>query len=239
MGEREALACLCACERWHLYLYGRDFTLRTDHQALTTLLATSGTGHRPLRLHRWADRLLQYNYRLEFTPGRDNVVADLLSRAIPTPPTPQVSVPGLEQAEHDIIQLLHTPLQETVSLSELQDASAADLILSSLSKYRRQGWPKRVSEELTPYFRIREQLTCWNDTCMARGLCTVVPSSLRARVLAMAHEGHLGIVKLKQRCRDTVWWPGIDRDVETMVKDCTACLLSGHWNLQPLSLTRQ
>ena len=43
----------------------------------------------------------------------------------------------------------------------------------------------------------------------------------------MAHEGHLGIVKVKQRCREVVWWPGIDGDVEAMVRDCTACLVSG------------
>lgn len=46
--EREALACVHACEHWHFYLYGRRFLLRTDHQALKTLLSTSGTGHRPL-----------------------------------------------------------------------------------------------------------------------------------------------------------------------------------------------
>ena len=55
----------------------------------------------------------------------------------------------------------------------------------------------------------------------------MVPSVLQAGVLAMAHEGHSGIVRLKQRCRDLVWWPGIDRDIETQVRDCTACLLSG------------
>lgn len=49
VGEREALACAWACERWNMYLYGRHFTLRTDHQALTALLATSGSGHKPLR----------------------------------------------------------------------------------------------------------------------------------------------------------------------------------------------
>ena len=57
----------------------------------------------------------------------------------------------------------------------------------------------------------------------------------------MAHEGHLGIVKLKQRCRDLVWWPGIDRDIEALVKDCSACLVSGKTGhqapppLQPLA----
>ncbi|KAJ8353780.1 hypothetical protein SKAU_G00213470 [Synaphobranchus kaupii] len=89
VGEREALACVWACERWHLYLYGRRFNLRTDHQALTTLLSASGSGHRPLRLHRWGERLRQYDYQLRFTPGRDNVVADLLSRSIEAP-TPTV-----------------------------------------------------------------------------------------------------------------------------------------------------
>lgn len=67
VGEREALACLWACERWqvtsHQSLYGHQFTLTTDHQALTALL--SSTGHKPLRLHRWYDRLRQYNYTLQ------------------------------------------------------------------------------------------------------------------------------------------------------------------------------
>lgn len=60
-------------------------------------------------------------------------------------------------------------------------------------------------------------------------------------MLAMAHEGHLGIVKLKQRCCDLVWWPGIDKDIEALVKECPACLVSGKTGrlppppLQPLA----
>ena len=62
--EREALACIWGAEKWHFYLYGRKFTLRTDHQALKTLLLASGKGHKPLRLHRWADRLMQYDFNV-------------------------------------------------------------------------------------------------------------------------------------------------------------------------------
>ncbi len=36
--EKEALACLRACEHWEDFLIGRRFTLRTDHQALVSLL---------------------------------------------------------------------------------------------------------------------------------------------------------------------------------------------------------
>jgi len=150
--------------------------------------------------------------------------ADLLSRTIPNPPTAPTLAPGQDPAKYDSVQLLHTPLQEMVSLKELQDASADDPILSTVST--RQGWLVKVSDELLAYSRIREELSFWNNICLGCGRCTVVPGALRARVLTMAHKGHLSIVRLKQRCRDVVWWPGIDREIETLVKDFTACLLS-------------
>lgn len=61
VGECEALACIWACERWHTYLWGRRFTLQTDHQALVSLLASRGSGRRPLRIARWNARLLRHN----------------------------------------------------------------------------------------------------------------------------------------------------------------------------------
>ena len=70
--ERETLACLWACEHWNFYLYGRHFTLVTDHQALKTLLTTGGSGHRPLRLHCWSDRSFQYNFTVTYRPGKLN-----------------------------------------------------------------------------------------------------------------------------------------------------------------------
>ena len=45
VGEQEALACFWACESWHMYLYGREFVLRTDHQAL------GHVRHRPQTTH--------------------------------------------------------------------------------------------------------------------------------------------------------------------------------------------
>nr|XP_033504307.1 trace amine-associated receptor 5-like [Epinephelus lanceolatus] len=164
VGEREALACVWVCERWRLSLYSRQFTLRTNHQALTTLLSALGSGHRPLRLHRWGERLRQYDYQLKFTPGSGNVVADLLSRSIDTS-TPTIS-PATFEEEPEIIQLLHGPLQTVVSLDELWRESEQDPLLSTLRTYIRTGWPPRVPEDLAPFARVLHKLSAGVTLCL-------------------------------------------------------------------------
>lgn len=240
VGEREALACIWACERWHLYLYGRSFTLRTDHQALTTLMSASGGGHRPLRLHRWSDRLQQYDFQLQFMPGKSNVVADFLSRPVtthcpaPSPADEQDTVhcsAVFTEDEEEILHLVHSPLKDTVSLQDLESASAAEPTFSRLRDYIRHGWPAHFPPELEPYHRVKNELSCWGEACIARGVRAVIPASLRECVLQMAHQGHLGVVKIKQRCRETVWWPAIDRALEDLTRDCNACLTSGKTGL--------
>uniref|UniRef100_A0A9J7XM44 Reverse transcriptase domain-containing protein n=1 Tax=Cyprinus carpio carpio TaxID=630221 RepID=A0A9J7XM44_CYPCA len=78
--EKEALACVWAVEKWRTYLWGRKFTLRTDHQALTTLLCTKGADRAGMRIARWAARLLCFNYDVVYRAGLLNCTADCLSR---------------------------------------------------------------------------------------------------------------------------------------------------------------
>ena len=52
VGEREALSCIWACEKWHTYLWGRKFILATDHKALQTLLI-KGNDRQSMRIARW------------------------------------------------------------------------------------------------------------------------------------------------------------------------------------------
>ena len=152
-------------------------------------------------------------------PRRENVVADILSRSTPPPAVD----PNPDPSHLDLIKLLHSPLAATVSLQELQQASEQNPVLSRLHTFIHSGWPPASGlPDSLAVRRFKDELFCWNDHCIARGHCTVIPSALQTRILAMAHEGHLGIVKVKQRL-----WPGIDGDVEAMVRDCTACLVSG------------
>ena len=51
--------------------------------------------------------------------------------------------------------------------------------------------------------------------------------------MKLAHESHQGVAETKQLLREKVWWPGIDNDVETMIKNCHACQLLSNQSLPP------
>ena len=48
----------------------------------------------------------------------------------------------------------------------------------------------------------------------------MVPAAGRARVIEELHIGHPGISRRKSLARNFVWWPGMDSDLEGMVKEC-------------------
>lgn len=67
-------------EHWHMYLWGRQFTLETDHQALVAVLTSTASGRCPLQLARWMTRFLNYSFCIIYKNRKDNVNADCLSR---------------------------------------------------------------------------------------------------------------------------------------------------------------
>ena len=88
------------------------------------------------------------------------------------------------------------------------------------------------------YAAVRTELAeC--EGVLLRGDRIVMPISLRSRALDLAHEGHQGLVKTKQRIRSKVWWPRIDSDCEKVSKSCVDCLkVSSPDPPAPLSMTK-
>ena len=88
------------------------------------------------------------------------------------------------------------------------------------------------------FMMVRNELTFIGQVIL-RGTRIVIPKVLRSRVLELAHEGHHGIVKMKERLRSKVWWPGVDNDAERKCRECYGCqLVTKETTTTPVKLTR-
>ncbi|GFX89422.1 retrovirus-related Pol polyprotein from transposon 17.6, partial [Trichonephila clavipes] len=77
--EREALALVWALKKFRGYIEGTEITVASDHQPLKWLLnLKSPTG----RLARWPLEIQSFNLKVQYIPGKANVVADMLSRPV-------------------------------------------------------------------------------------------------------------------------------------------------------------
>ena len=76
-GEQELLAVVHALKTWRCYLEGPVFTVITDHNPLVHLNTQSNLSRRQTR---WMEYLQRFTFNWLYKPGKDNVVADALSR---------------------------------------------------------------------------------------------------------------------------------------------------------------
>ncbi len=216
--EKEALALVWSCERFHLYTFGNQFELETDHKPLECIYST--TSKPSARIERWVLRLQGYDYKVVYRPGATNI-ADALSRLNQEKPCDKSA---------ETIDFVRYLVEESTPVSmsprEVERASECDSELASVRHYILNG---KWSECKIPAYSCIKNELCVLGKLVLRGTRIVIPEKLRAEVLRLAHEGHQGIVKMKARLRTKVWWPKMDSDAEKICKSCHGCQVVGEF----------
>ena len=77
--ERECLAIVWSLQKFQKYLLGKTFQLLTDHKPLVAFNKKKISN---AKVNRWAMLLADYQFEIKAIKGKDNVVADILSRMI-------------------------------------------------------------------------------------------------------------------------------------------------------------
>lgn len=212
--EKEALALVWAVEHFDMYLFGKDsFELVSDHKPLEVIF---GPNSRPCaRIERWVLRLQSYNFKIIYSPGKKNI-ADSLSRLSSCDQSPR---PFDDDNYVNLVVEESRPM--ALALSELKKVCEGDQELA----FVRNGLYNNNWDPSVQNYKMFEHELCFQDNLLLRGNKIVIPSNLRPKVLAAAHEGHPGIVAMKTRLRSKVWWPKIDKDAEHFVRACKGCTL--------------
>lgn len=219
--HKEALAIIFAVDKFHQYLFGRKFKLRTDHKPLVTIFGMHAgiPNTAASRLQRWAIKLSAYDFDIEYI-RTDKNTADVLSRLINTHKENAMN----EELDTPEQTYLHFAVESLLlDYKVLKKETASDQILSRVIRYINDGWPNDIEiNELKPYFNRRKEL--YSELgCIMWGHRVVVPSACRSKVISELHESHMGIVKTKSLARSYVWWPGLDEAVEAECRACSVC----------------
>ena len=192
-------------QKFHSFLYGREFTLYTDHKPLTTILSPKkGILSLSTRLQRWALLLSAYNYKIVFKPTSAHANADGLSRL----PLAKESTDSQETTIFNIGQIELLP----VTSQQLKAATRNNALLSKVLLYSKTGWPAVVPELLKPYWKRRLESST-EDKCLMWGIWVIVPHKLRKVVLQELHQSHSGVVHMKAIAWSYMWWPCLDQEI--------------------------
>ncbi|CAB3995988.1 Hypothetical predicted protein [Paramuricea clavata] len=213
--EKETLAVVFGLERFDQYTYGRKVIVQNDHNPLTSILKKP-LSQIPKRLQALMLRVHRYDIEFHYIQGSQLVIADTLSRAF-------LDVPDAQVIVMKVNALKGVPDEQ---IREVQAATAQDQCMQSLLSTIKDGWPeskKDVQNDLRPYFDVQDTLSHQNGIIL-KGERIVIPASLRDTTKKRLHSAHLGYDSMMRRARDTIFWPGMAKEVRQLAENCKACL---------------
>ncbi|KAL3499013.1 hypothetical protein ACH5RR_041745 [Cinchona calisaya] len=189
--EKEMTAVVHCLRTWRHYILGSHFTVRTDNVATSYFQSQKKLSPKQAR---WQDFLAEFDYALEYKPGKVNSVADALSRKMMLAATSQL---------------------ESLLPDRIKEGLKHDAAARSLLEYAKEGKTRRfwVEEELLYTKGRRLYVPHYGN--LRRELMEECHDSKWA--------GHPGMHRTLALIQNGYYWPRMRDDVETYVRTCLIC----------------
>ena len=188
--DKELYALVRVLQTWQHYLWSKEFVIHSDHESLKYLKGQSNLNKRHAK---WIEFIESFPYIIKHKKGKDNVIADALSRRYTM----------LSQLNHKIF-----------GLETIKELYAADLDFKDAFENCREGrtWQK---------FMLREGLLYRaNKLCVPASSVRLL---LLQEAHGGGLMGHFGVKKTEDVLFTHFYWPRMRRDVERYVSRCTTC----------------
>lgn len=194
--EKELLAVIFAVRKWRHYLLPAHFIIKTDQRSLKYLLEQRL--NTPIQ-QQWLPKLLEFDYEIQYKQGKENVVADALSR-----------VEGSE--------ILHMAMSvmECDLMKDIQNSYATDVLLQDIIS------ALKSNPDAKKHYS-------WTQEVLRRKSKIVVPNKveLKNTILQWLHGsgvgGHSGRDATHQKVKGIFYWKGMSKDIQQFIRSCTVC----------------
>ncbi|WVZ81234.1 LOW QUALITY PROTEIN: hypothetical protein U9M48_028633 [Paspalum notatum var. saurae] len=188
--DKELYTLVRVLETWQHYLWPKEFVIHSDHESLKHIRSQAKLNKRHAK---WVEFIESFPYIIKHKKGKDNVIADALSRRYTL----------LSQLDHRIF-----------GLETIKGLYAADFDFKEAFQNCREGrtWNKYV---LNDGLLFRANKLCVPDSS--------VRLLFLQEAHGGGLMGHFGVKKTTEVLTAHFFWPKLKRGVERYVARCTTC----------------
>ena len=233
--RKELLALVHFVKYFRNYLYGHEFTARTDHGSLRWLANFKDPEG---QLARWLETLSSYSMKIEHRPGRLHRNADGLSRM----PCKQCGRREVDTDPKHTMNVNLVSLKGDSEMTSLKDIQEKDAEISLVRSWVESGKKPDYKEISSSSYFVKSLWSQWSRLQIKNDLLVrhwevlgteivywqaMVPLGHRRAILKYAHDikasGHLGINKTMSKIRQRYYWPGLQNDIKSYIAGCEKC----------------
>ena len=204
--EQEILALIIALQKWRVYLENKSFKVYSDSTFVTQLQNIKQPSKRQLR---WIQILDQYHYEIAHVKGKENVVADALSRKNGDEDLMSLGVSSVN-FDNDLIEMIKRGYQNDEYFREMYK----ELSLNETSlKYKN--------------FLMKEELLYFKTPEQHLRICVPRLKHIHLILLKEYHDsllgGHQGISRTEEMLQRNFYWPHMHKTICQYIKSCDSC----------------
>jgi hypothetical protein len=204
--DKELLAIVQTLKKYRHLLQGTKYPVivKSDHANLKTFTTTKVLNGRQAR---WAEELSAYDFTIEHVKGKENVVADALSRR----PDYQENVN--ESEEGSLLREVDGDLRINKAMmvsTYIDDEEIKEEIKESMKKHQeREG----LSEDNEGHQRFNGMI--------------FVPKNMEDKIIRKHHDGnehgHQGIARTMEKIQREYYFAGMYRKIKKYIAQCDSC----------------
>ena len=229
--EREALAVQFSTNRLQIYLLGsKQFQVATDHKPLLPIF-NNPSAKLPPRI----ERIWMKMQNMDFIMIHITWQSKLDGLSIATPITSH-----RRDTHRTTRESSHQHGSRAIVINKIREDTSKDKELLALAETIRTGNWQRTEVDLRQYYDMRAEIY-EADGILLRGDRIIPPSSLRKRIINVAHnQGHLGTRKTKEIIRNKYWFPSMNQQIENIVQICFNCQIATNtFHTKPAKMTKR
>jgi hypothetical protein len=196
--DLELAAVVHALRKWRHYLMGKKFELRTDHNSLKYLFDQPTLNARQIR---WLEFLCEYDFDIRYIKGKDNKVADALSRKV-------------HELHATTISMYKTELKDRIMEAASVDLQYRNLV-AKLQQHERPQTEKGYALGTDGLLLYKNRVYVPND----RELKLAILKEMHN----VAYAGHPGYQKTVAAIKSHYFWPGMKKEIAEYIARCMEC----------------